>query len=31
MQAPPWSRRDRNLFRGAVAGAFALGALIVFI
>jgi len=21
MQAPPWSRRDRNIFRGAVAGA----------
>ncbi|RPJ44843.1 MAG: serine/threonine protein kinase [Betaproteobacteria bacterium] len=31
MQAPPWSRRDRNLFRGAVAGALAVGALIVFI
>ncbi len=31
MHAPPWSQRDRRIFAGAVAGATALGALIVFI
>ena len=31
MQVPPWSQRDRTIFLGAVAGATALGAVIVFI
>ena len=31
MHAPPWPRRDRYIFLGAVAGAVVLGALIVFI
>ena len=29
--APPWSTRDRNIFKGAVAGAAVLGAIIVFV
>ena len=31
VRIPPWSRRDRNLFFGAVAVAMTLGAVIVFI
>ena len=31
MHAPPWSQRDRRIFLGAVTGATALGALIVFV
>jgi hypothetical protein len=31
MQVPPWSKRDRGIFTGAIAGALVLGALIVFI
>jgi hypothetical protein len=30
MRVPPWSHRDRGIYLGAVAGAVALGALIVF-
>ena len=31
MQAPPWSRRDRRIFIGAVLGAVGVGALIVLV
>ena len=31
MRAPPWSRRDRKIFLGAVLGAVGVGALIVFV
>jgi serine/threonine-protein kinase len=30
VRVPPWTRRDRGIFLGAIAGAVALGALIVF-
>jgi hypothetical protein len=31
IHVPPWSQRDRRIFLGSVAGATAVGALIVFI
>ncbi len=31
MRVPPWSKHDRGIFTGAVAGALVLGALIVFV